>query len=139
MQTILPAMSQAVEEVNRAKQSFLKHWEGSAISLATAIAQRIVRRELTRQPEITISLIREALELATGTDKIRLHLNPIDFEALGDEVNQITKKMGILASTEVISDPHTQQGGCQVITEFGVIDQQIKTQLAQIERELSQA
>ena len=138
MQTVLPAMSQAVEEIHRAKQSWLKHWEDSAISLAAAIAQRIVRRELTRQPDITVALIREALELATGTDKIQLHLNPIDFEALGDEVNQISKSLGILARTEVISDPHTEQGGCRVITKFGEIDQQIKTQIAQIERELSQ-
>ena len=40
-------------------------------SLAAAIAKRLIRRELSQQPEITLSLVREALELAAGSSQLR--------------------------------------------------------------------
>ena len=53
--------------IRDAKQAWLCAWEAGAVHLATAIAQRVIRRELERQPEITLTLVREALELAAGS------------------------------------------------------------------------
>ena len=38
----------------------MRRWEESAVAVATAIAQRVIRRELDANPEITLDLIREA-------------------------------------------------------------------------------
>ena len=80
--TLLPALGQAVAEIRQAKQAWLTHWEQSAVHVASAIARRLVRRELSRSPEITLTLVREALELAAGSSHVRLHFNPADHEAL---------------------------------------------------------
>ena len=51
--------------------------------MAAAIARRVIRRELTRQPEIPLALVREALELAAGSAQVRIHLNPADHRGAG--------------------------------------------------------
>ena len=104
--------------------------------LAAAMAARIVRRELREQPEITLTLVREALELAAGSPDVRLHLNPQDCQTLGEEVRKLTKTMSALGQAEVTADESIGQGGCRVETRFGTIDQQIESQLNRIVEEL---
>ena len=135
--TLVPALKQVVREIQHAKQDWLTHWEKSAVHVAGAIAKRLIRRELTGTPEITLTLVREALELATGSTQIRLHLNPADHETLGPQVASIVKELSTLAPAELVADPEISPGGCRVETCFGVIDQQFEAQLARIEEELT--
>jgi flagellar assembly protein FliH len=137
MESIRPAIQAAIDGILQSRPGWLAHWEKQAIHLATAIAQRIVRRELRTDPQITVSLVREALELASGGAHVRLLMNPADFENLGGEVKQLAADLNRLAPTEIVADPQTTAGGCRVETRFGSIDQQIETQLARIENELA--
>ena len=137
MDTLVPALRRAIEDIHDAKQAWLSHWEKSAVHVAAAIAQRLIRRELPGSPEITLALVREALELAAGEDRVRLHLNPADHETLGPRVGVLIEELSGLAVPEVIADPTITPGGCRVETRFGVIDQQFEAQLARIEEELT--
>jgi flagellar assembly protein FliH len=136
--TVLPALRQAVEEIQHAKQAWLKHWEAVAVHVAAAIARRLVRRELERHPEITLTLVREALELAAGNSQLRIHIHPQDHKALGGQIEMLTKEVAGLATTELVPDPDIACGGCRVETQFGTIDQQFDAQLQRIEEELRQ-
>jgi flagellar assembly protein FliH len=132
----MAALQRAVDDLQQAKQAWLAHWETSAIRLSGAIAARVIRHELTRQPEITLTLIREALELAAGSPSVRLRLNPADHQALGAEVRTLIDTMSAVGSAEVTADPAISPGGCRVETRFGTIDQQFQSQLSRIEEEL---
>jgi flagellar assembly protein FliH len=136
--TVLPALRQGVDDLHHAKQAWLTHWEAAGVHVAAAIAKRLIRGELSRQPEITLTLVREALELAAGSAQIRIHLNPQDREALGAQVEMLTREVSGLGSAEVIADAGVTSGGCRVETRFGTIDQQFEAQLARIEEELTQ-
>jgi flagellar biosynthesis/type III secretory pathway protein FliH len=135
--TLLPALGQAVVEIRQAKQAWLTHWEKSAVHVAAAIAQRLVRRELSRSPQIALSLVREALELAAGSSHVRLHLNAADHDAMRPQIDALLHELAGLGDAEVVADPQIAPGGCRVETRFGVIDQQLETQLARIEEELT--
>jgi flagellar assembly protein FliH len=135
--TVLPALHKAVQGIQHAKQAWLTHWEAGAVHVAAAIAQRLIRRELDQHPEITLTLVREALELAAGNAELRIHLNPEDHQALGWQVNMLIKELSGLARAELIADPEITKGGCRVETRFGVIDQQFEAQLKRIEEELT--
>ena len=130
-------MNQVIRSLQHSQQSWLKHWEQQTVHLATAIAERIIRRELQQAPEITIQLIRETLELAMGGGNIRIHVNPQDHESLGATLPAILNQVSNLGPAEMIPDADIKPGGCRVVTEFGVVDQQIETQLARIEEELT--
>lgn len=133
----LLALQQAAADLQRAKQAWLSHWESSAVHLAAAIASRIIRGELRRQPEITLTLVREALELAAGSPSVRLHLHPEDHKILGAQVPALIDAMSALGGAEVTADATISRGGCRVETRFGTIDQQFESQLKRIEEELT--
>jgi len=130
------ALRPAVGQLHGSKQAWLAHWESSAVRLASAMASRIVRGELRRRPEITLTWVREALELAAGSPGIRLRLHPEDFHCLGEKVRALVEAMAPLAGAEVAADATVSRGGCRVETRFGSIDQQLETQLKRIEEEL---
>lgn len=137
MATVLPALRDAAGQLHDAKHAWLTQWEANAVHLAAEIARRIIRRELKSDPNITLTWIREALQLAAGSARVRLLLNPADTVALQKEVKTLTGELSRLAPAEVIADPSIEPGGCKVETEFGTIDQQISTQIDRIEEELT--
>lgn len=137
MTTLMPALREVVNEIGRSRVAFLAQWEKSAIHLATSIAARVVRRELKHQPDITVSLVREALELAAGSPEIRILMHPQDHEAMAPQVKRLVAEMDGLGSVKTMADPQISRGGCRVETRFGAIDQQFEAQLARIEEELA--
>jgi len=137
LETALPALRAAIAELNNSKQIWLARWERQVVDLAVAIAGRVCRIELQKQPEITICLVREALELAAGTGGIRVLLNPEDHAALSNQVRNLVDELARLAPAEVIADQSISRGGCRVETPKGAIDQQFETQLARIAEELT--
>jgi flagellar assembly protein FliH len=136
--TVIPALRQAVRNIEEAKQSWLRHWEAAAVRVSGAIAEKLVRREIGRHPEITLTLVREALELAAGSSQLRIQLNPDDLKALRDQLRVLIDEIAPLAGAEINADPEITPGGCRVETRFGVIDQQFDAQLKRIEEELTQ-
>jgi flagellar assembly protein FliH len=137
MATLLPALRQTVESLAQSKQTWLNHWEKTAVHVACAIASRVIRREVSSEPEITIQLVREALELAAGSSEIRLRLHPNDFNSLGGQVKRLSEQFSKVGTVAVVSDPEITLGSCRVDTRFGTIDQQFEAQLARIEEELT--
>lgn len=135
--TALPALRQAIQEIHDAKQVWQRHWEATAVHVAAAIAKRLIRRELSKDPEITLTLVREALQLASGSSQLRIHLNPADHAALGGQIDMLVKEFSSLSTAELIADDKITPGGCRVETKFGIIDQQFESQLKRIEEELT--
>jgi flagellar assembly protein FliH len=137
LDAIIPEIEKAVQSVERERAAWLRRWEDDAVKLAIAIAERVVRREISQRPAITIELVREALQLATGMGKVQVCLHPSDHAALRDGLTKIIADMKQLAPTELVADATVSPGGCRVDTQFGSIDQQIESQLARIREELS--
>lgn len=137
LSTALPALHKAIEEIGHAKQAWLTHWEASAVHVAAAIAERIIRRRLPEHPEITLTLLREALELAAGSSQLQILMNPDDYRAMGPQAEMLVKELSGLASARFVPDPEITPGGCRVETRFGAIDQQFEAQLKRIEEELT--
>ena len=136
--TVIPALKQAVQNIKDARHARLSHWEAGTVHLAAAIAKRLIRRELHEQPEISLTLVREALELAAGSAQLRILLNPLDLQSLGNQVRMLVDELSPHIEAEIKADAAITPGGCRVETQFGVIDQQFEAQLQRIEEELKQ-
>ncbi|HND53452.1 MAG TPA: FliH/SctL family protein [Pirellulaceae bacterium] len=130
------AWRQLVDEIERSRQQWLARWQHDAVSLACEIAARVIRSELRQRPELTLGLVREALELAAGRPRVVLALHPRDLELLSGQLGQLLAEMGRVATVEVAADSRLEPGGCRVTSEFGELDQQWTTRLARIEAEL---
>lgn len=134
---LAPALRTLLQGVHDAKQDWMNHWHKSAVHLACAIAARVLRGEAARRPEITLTLVREALELSAGSADIVVRLHPDDHKVLGDQAANVAQELEELAPARVVADPHISRGGCRVETRFGAVDQQFEAQLARIEAELT--
>lgn len=135
--SVLPSLKKVVQDIAHAKQGWLAQWEKASVHLAAAIAQRIIRHELPNLPEVTPTLVREALELAAGSNRLRIALSPDDHTALSNQIETMVKELSGLAEAEIVADATISPGGCKVETRYGVIDQQFEAQLARIEDELT--
>ena len=98
LESMLPAIRQAIDGLHQARADCLRAWEQNAVHLAAAIAARVIRGELSRQPEIPLALVREALELATGSPHITVRLHPLDHAALASHVASLTAELARQAS-----------------------------------------
>jgi len=134
---LVPALGAAVDAVHAAKAEWLAHWEKRALDVATAIAARVIRREVEQTPDITLALVREALELAGGSADVQLRMHPDDLATLGSHVERLVAELGRLGDAKVVADPGITRGGCRLDTRFGTIDQQFESQLARIAQELT--
>jgi flagellar assembly protein FliH len=137
MQTLLPTIERLVTEVNELKGELLAEWERSTVKVSTAIAERIIRREVKLEPQITLDLVSESLRLATGAAEITVHVSPSDYEHLGSQVESVAAALAQLAPSEIVADETVSPGGCLVTTRYGEIDQRIESQLKRIEEELT--
>lgn len=135
--TLAPALQQAIDDTAQLRSGWFRHWEQQIIHVAVAIAERVVRGELSRRPEISQQWIRELLELASSNHALTLRLNPADCAALGPLRETLCSEFSNLAPTNIVADPQVTPGGCRVDTQYGFIDQQLTTQLARIEEELT--
>lgn len=136
MQTLKPALDKAVQGIVDGHGEWLDHWEKTALSLAAAMAQRIVRRELSQDPSIAKEWIRESLELTASSSEVTIRLNPEDHAKLKDEVATLAESIHKAATPHIIADASITPGGCRVETKHGSVDQQIETQLARLSEEL---
>ena len=133
---LLPAVEEAVAKIGEARAEWIARWEKQAVTLAAAIAARVVRRELAADPKITLALLREALELAGGTQTLRIRLHASDHASLGAAAEELANRLSPRATVKIVADPEVSPGGCIVHTDHGTIDQCIETQLRRIEEEL---
>ena len=136
LETLLPALTLVIERLDLAKQSFLQHWEQNAVKVVQAIAEKVISRQLSEMADIPIRLLREALELGTGSTSVRIRLNKEDYEALKPQIDLVIREMTRSIQTEVIVDATVSPGGCILETPQGTIDNRIESRLARIEQEL---
>jgi flagellar assembly protein FliH len=134
--TLRPVLQQISTEMTQVRQSWLAQWEQQAVELSTAIASRVIRCELSRQPNIPITLVAEALKLVAGKPEIRVLLNPEDHRQLGDQIRSLAADMAGVCDATIVADASVTRGGCRIDTRHGTIDQSIEAQLKRIEREL---
>ncbi len=137
LNTLLPALHQAVEQIEQARAGLLAHWQRQAVGLSCKIASRVVRRELASQPDISVDLVSEALELVTAQAGVRVLLCPADMASLRPHVTRVAAELSRLGTVEIVADAKVTAGGCIVETRYGTIDQRVEAQLARIEEELS--
>ena len=135
-EALQPALHNAIATLLQAKQAWQQHWEDQALRLAIAIAERIVRQQLPQLPTLPLTLIRESLELAAGSDQVSMHVHPRDYEMLKDQIDAMAAEFSQLAPAQIVADPGIEPGGCRIDTRFGSIDQQMTAQLERIEQEL---
>lgn len=131
----LAQVTEKLLAVEQLKERFFENAEPEIIKLVMTIAEMVIGRAITENPELIKSVVKQALEKEIG-EKIVVRLNPKDYktmmaaEAEFQDIIDRTKRI-TFKEDETIS-----RGGCVVETEVGTIDAELETQLKAIRNAL---
>ena len=110
---------------------------GCIMDIALEIAKKIINKEVETDKEVTLSIIKGAVEEVNQTEnKIVLKVMPKDVEIVRDKVPEIFSGNFYEAKISVIPDASIKEGGVIIETSNGLIDASIETQLAIMEKAL---
>jgi flagellar assembly protein FliH len=134
--TVLPAMTAAAEALVIERDRWLTEWETTAVRLAGAIAEKVIKQRIGLDPGATRAMIREALKLATGSPRIKLRLHPDDVVQMGSLAAETEATLSACGEAQVTADATLSRGSCVIETQHGTIDARIETILDRIVSEL---
>lgn len=126
-------MARAIEEMSGLRKRFRHEAEEDVVSLALAIARRILHRELTMAPDALLGLVKAALEKMEAREVHSVRIRPED----APMVKQFLDKMGLPQKVEVVADPGLERGAAVLDSSRGALDASVETQLQEIERGLA--
>ena len=133
LRPLVERFARTIDELAAMRPRLREQAEGDLVRLAVAIARRVVRRELTIDPQAITGLVKAALEQLSAGERIRVRVHPDDEAA----VRSCLVAVGRAASVEVSGDAALERGSAILETERGNLDASAETQLAEIERGLT--
>jgi len=132
--SMLEQFSKSLEELKSLRRGIFATSEREVIRLALEIARKVVKREVTIDEEIILTLVRVALKRVSDQTLFTVRLNPKDFsivkrhQSLGNAGDIL--KDGI----RLAEDPLISRGGCVIETESGLVDARVEEQFREIEK-----
>jgi len=132
LRPLIEQLAHAARDLAALRPRLREQAEEDLIRLAVAIARRVVRRELTVDPATITGLVKAALEQLAAGETARLRVHP-EHEAL---VRQFLAEAGRGLIT-VAADGALARGSAIFETARGDLDASAETQLAEIERGLT--
>lgn len=123
-------LTQSLEEIAELREQMATYAEREMVQLAIEIAKKIVRREVTVDREIVVTLARVALSRLHNRALATVRLHPEDHEY----VSARREKLGTQGTVQLIEDASIHRGGCLIETDFGDVDARIEQQFHEIER-----
>jgi flagellar assembly protein FliH len=130
LDAVIAAFHETIEELHALRPELMHHTERELVHLAVVIAERILRHEVDVDRDLILVLARVAVDRLGERAAAKIHLNPVDCEALSPGARES------IGSIEIVADPAVERGGCLVRSAFGVIDAGIDAQIRALSRDL---
>jgi flagellar assembly protein FliH len=127
-----------IEHATEIKQQMIQEAEPFLIELSCSIAEKIIERQLSLEPEWMIASIRKVLQRKREQGVISLCVSPSQFAFVQDFREELLLAIDSQAELQVLPDPSVGEFGCVVRSSFGSIDARIDTQLEEIKEALLQ-
>jgi len=99
------------------------------VDLALAIAQKVICREISTDPETVVCVAKEALAKVDDPGKIKIKMNPSDLQFINETKYQLSNLIADADHVTFEAEESIQSGGCIIETELGEIDARIEKQL----------
>jgi flagellar assembly protein FliH len=123
-------------EAYRARDVIIQEAEPFLVELSCDIAEKIVEKQLTIEPEFTMNLIKKSLARKREQGLISLCVSPSQFTFVNAAREELSLAIDSQAELQILPDATVKDHGCVIRSSFGSIDARIDTQLAEIKKEL---
>src|SRR5579863_8125269 len=112
------------------RDRFLQTMEHEVVTLALAIAARILRREAQTDPLFLVGAVRVALGQLASTLKVRLRVPALDASLWAETLAHLPN---LKLKPAVVPDESMHDGDCAIETDMGSVDLGLPAQLRQME------
>lgn len=125
-----------LEQSYALKSQIVQESEPFLIDLSTSIAEKIIGRQLTLEPEWVVDMIQSVLSRRKEKGSITLCVAPQHFAYIQDAREELLTSIDSQAELAIIPDSTVQDHGCVIRSSFGSIDARIDTQLKEVKSAL---
>ena len=133
LQPVIERLVRSIEELGQMRARLRNEAEADLVRLSLAIARRVLRREMSIDPDALRGVIVAALEKLHSQEICRVRVHPSLAGMVGARLREAVAGCG----AEVIADPSRQPGDVVFETERGNLDASVDSQLLEIERGLA--
>jgi flagellar assembly protein FliH len=139
IEPLINSIKETLIQLNSIREETYRQIEKEVVELALAIAQKIICREISTDPETVVYVARQALAKVDGPGGIKIKLNPSDLQFINETKYQLSNLTADVHHVAFEADESIQSGGCVIETELGEIDARIEQQLQAIEESFRSA
>lgn len=118
------------------KEAIIQEAEPFVVELSCAIAEKVIDKELSLDPEYMLSLIKQSLARKREQGVITLCVAPAYFAFVQAAREELGLSVDSQAELQILPDPTVLDRGCVIRSSFGSVDARIDTQLKEIKKEL---
>ena len=132
-------LAQATETLLRAKMQageILAQQERDVVALACKIAEKIIARDIERDPTLLVDICAKAVEELRNARAVVLRVNPKSAAVLRARKAELMELIGRAVDVAIREDADVAPVGCIVQTEFGTVDAQLPTQFEMLQNVL---
>jgi len=131
VESALSAARSVVREVREVRAAWNRALEENLAALATAVAARLVQRELAADPAAQLEVVRHALASFPPRQEVRVHVHPSDLAALGPVGGDDGER-----DVRWVADEAVAPGGCLLEGPERIVDGRLDEGLKRIWQEL---
>jgi flagellar assembly protein FliH len=135
-EAILKQYAVRLEELAQVRKQLLVGAERDVMRLALEIAKKVVKREVTIDEELILTMVKVAVNRLAEQTAVTIRLNPKDFQVMQAQQNSRSILGPGNEGIKLVEDSLISRGGCLIETESGTIDSRIEEQFKEIERGL---
>lgn len=125
-QTVGIGLRREAEAMLRAAVEFrektLGRMEPQVVELAVSVAEKLVGRQLTIEPESVVAIVREALRLLNESGEILIRLHPGDLLLCQARLAELQAEVRENSTLNLFADPEMPAGSCRVETNGALIE-----------------
>lgn len=132
LETLMSRLTTLKEEMVRQNESHL-------VQLVYDIARRIAFDHIEEKPEVVISVIKDAIEMAQAEEEVNVLVASSQVDFLEKMKSQLGREFEFLKQVKFQVSDQVTPGGCIIETNFGVVDARIEERVNKLWTELKQA
>ena len=138
-QEVLAQAEEIKARAHLVRDQMLLDAKDDILELALKVAEKIIGRDLERDPEIIVDICATAIETTRANKAMVLKMNPADAAVLRENQKDLLGRVGQLVAIAIKEDPEVGQGGVIIQTDGGTTDAQLDTQIEMLRQVLLNA
>ncbi|MFA5384605.1 MAG: FliH/SctL family protein [Eubacteriales bacterium] len=111
-----------LREAHEVKRKTFEGMEEEIVLLSCEIAERIVNKQLTVEPEIVYEIAKEAIGAVSDKERVDLMVNAQDFDIFQKHREDILRRLPGGAKLNILAEPSIKQGGLKIRTSREEVD-----------------